>query len=79
MSQKHFTFWTVGQILLDLPDVSQKWLSYNSVNWINPIGLSGMAEFGPLLYNYVIKTVNLLAARNNIKKLKFTYVGMSSG
>lgn len=63
----------MGQILLDLPDVSQKWLSYNCVNWISPTGLSGMAEFGPLLYNCVIKTVNLLTSRNNIKKIK-TYI-----
>lgn len=58
----------MGQILLDFPAVSQKWFSYNSVKWKSSIGLSRMAEFGLLLYNCVIKTVNLLAARNNNNK-----------
>lgn len=64
----------MGQILLDFPGVSQKWPRYNSIDWINPIGLSGMAEFGPLLYNCVIKTVNLLVARNNIKRNQNSHV-----
>lgn len=43
------------QICLDFPGVSQKWLSYITVNWISLTGLSGMTEFGPLLYNCAIK------------------------
>lgn len=58
----------MGQICLGFLGVSQKWLSFITVNWISLTDLGGMTEFGPLLYYCAIKTVNLLAARNNIKK-----------
>lgn len=65
--RKHFTGWIMGEMLLDFPGVSQKWLSYNTENWISPTALNGVNEFGPLLYNCVIKIVNLLSARDNKK------------
>lgn len=66
----------MGEILLHFPGVSQKWLSYNTENWISLIGLNGMDEFGPLLYYCVIKIVNLLSARDNEKNTTYLCWGV---
>lgn len=45
MSPDNFTFWTLGQMLLHFPGVSQKWLSYNRINWISPLASVGQFNF----------------------------------